>query len=440
MFEIKGKYTTAKVMIDDVEQSCVAQITNMVNHPAFINPISIMIDCHSGKGSVIGFTMEMTDKIVPNVVGVDGSCGVIAFNLGKEISMSLEELNHKIRQRIPFGMNVHEDAVIHMKNDFMWHETNTLAYNFAMAYEKKFGIKITPPTYNMDWFTNKCKDIGIDLRKAINSIGTLGSGNHYQELGKDSNDNYWFSIHSGSRNFGLRICNYWQNMGSKIVRKEKQAILQQQIIEIRSKYTGMDIKYKIREAREIIGLDVNVSDELMYLEGENAHNYLFDMIFVNSYAKTNRNCMMKIVLDILKTNPLEIIESVHNFIDFRDLIIRKGAIRSYIGEKMVIPLNMRDGVLICTGKSNQDWNFSANHGSGRLMSRSQAKKNVNLENFKQQMSGIYSTSVGQGTLDEAPDAYKDSKIIEVAIEPTATIIDRIIPIMNMKDSDEKEKD
>ena len=170
------------------------------------------------------------------------------------------------------------------------------------------------------------------------------------------------------------------------------------------------------------------------LEGEEMHSYLFDMIFAQMYAQVNRHTMMYIICDILNVPIHGGIETVHNFIDFNDLIIRKGAIRSYAGETMIIPFNMRDGILICEGRSNKEWNCSAPHGAGRVMSRSQAKKNVDLEIFKEQMKEIYSTSVGRGTLDEAPDAYKDSKIIEETIKPTALILDRIKPIHNMKDS------
>lgn len=195
----------------------------------------------------------------------------------------------------------------------------------------------------------------------------------------------------------------------------------------------MEIKTKIKEARVELGLDDNFSDELQYLEGDYAMGYLYDMIFAQKYAEVNRALIAKSILNILGLTEIDRIETVHNFVDFRDFIIRKGSVRSYVGERFILPFNMRDGILICEGKSNPEFNFSAPHGAGRLMSRSQAKKNIDIDTFTKQMEGIYSTSVNSSTLDEAPDAYKDAKVIEGAIEPTANILFRIKPILNMKD-------
>lgn len=450
MFEIVGKYTTAKVMIDDVEESCASQIHGFVNHPAFTNPIAIMPDTHAGKGSVIGFTMPMTSKVIPNVTGVDVGCGMLALNIGKELPLTPSKLDHKIRQRVPFGFEVHSQSSqmkFGMKN-FPWHEAKTLAHNFSLAYNEKFGTNHYFDGYNVNWFAQKCDETGADLGRCIKSIGTLGGGNHFIEVGKDENENYWIVIHTGSRNFGKCICDYWQNMASKVVRQGKQEKFKERIAEIREQYTGMQIKKKIKEARKELGFDLfgNVSQDLQWLEGEHAMGYLYDMIFAQVYASVNRWYIAHIINGIL--NPLSSafvnapgghIETVHNFIDFHDFIIRKGAIRSYVGEKMIIPFNMRDGILVCEGKSNDDWNCSAPHGAGRLMSRAQAKKRLKLEDFEKQMNGIYSTSVVASTLDEAPDAYKDASVIESAIEPTATILTKIKPILNMKDNGKKRR-
>ena len=235
---------------------------------------------------------------------------------------------------------------------------------------------------------------------------------------------------------GKRVCDYWQNMGTKIVRKAKQEELNNTINLIRQQYSGMEIKTKIKEARASLGLEVTVSDELQYLEGENGFGYLRDMLFCQMYAKINRQYILSIIVnDILKFDydNLDKIETIHNYIDFSDFIIRKGAVRSYVGERFLLPYNMRDGMLICEGKSNPEYNYSSSHGAGRLMSRTQAKKIVDLQTFKDSMIGIFSTSVGQGTLDESPMAYKDSKLIESLLEPTASIIDRVKPVMNLKD-------
>lgn len=434
MFEIKGKYSTAKVMIDGVEQSCVSQIVNFVNHPAFTNPIAIMPDTHAGKGSVIGFTMKITDKIIPNVIGVDIGCGMRSVNIGQNIQFDLVDLNKRIRQKIPFGTEVHEQSAIHMQNDFNWKAVDKIQENFAIAYQKEFGIVPERQPYTMDWFVDKCNKIGVSVRRAISSLGSLGGGNHFIEFGvSELKKEYWFTIHSGSRNFGKCICDYWQNKASKKLRKDRVEDMRREIDVVRQHYEGDDRYRKIQEVKAKYGIGVK-STGLEWLEGEEAVGYLYDMIFAQYYAFTNRLLMANIILGILGVEAIESIETIHNYINFQDFIIRKGAITSYISEKMVIPFNMRDGILLCEGKSNAEWNESAPHGAGRMMSRSQAKKNLDLKKYEEQMTGIYSTSVCRDTLDEAPDAYKDAKIIELAIQDTATIIDRIKPIMGMKDA------
>jgi RNA-splicing ligase RtcB len=434
MFEIKGKYTTAKVMIDDVEESAMAQINHFVNHPAFTNPIAIMVDVHCGKGSVIGFTMPMPNRLIPNVIGVDIGCGILSMNIGRHLPLSLELIDHKIRQRVPFGMNIHDKAVLNMEKQFPWHRANVLAQKFSLAYRERFGEAIDPPIYNINWFQSKCEKIrGGGLRRFINSIGTLGSGNHFTEGEISESGDYWFSIHSGSRNLGKCICEYWQGIAAKSFNKETHTEHLQKIEDLKNTLTGKELFEAIKTLKALRkpGLDMKGCE---WLEGEDAHGYLFDMIFAQIYAEENRLHIAHIICDVLGAKPIDTIETVHNFIDFRDFIIRKGAVRSYLGERFLLPFNMRDGILICEGKSNPEWNCSAPHGAGRLMSRGQAKREINLEEFKDQMKDIYSTSVGTGTLDEAPGAYKPARIIEEAIGPTATIIGRIKPILNMKDS------
>jgi tRNA-splicing ligase RtcB (3'-phosphate/5'-hydroxy nucleic acid ligase) len=441
VFEIKGKYTTAKVMIDMVEETCIAQINHFVNHPSFINPIAIMPDTHAGKGSVIGFTMPIAPTVIPNVVGVDIGCGMLSINIGKTLTESLTTLDHQIRQRVPFGTATHDKAAIHMEKEFPWHQATTLAQKFCLAYREKFGIPLTPPRYDMNWFMSKCEKIRAGgLRRFINSIGTLGGGNHFIEIGLDDHGDYWVTIHTGSRNFGKCVCEYWQGKAAKAFSNEKKEDITQQIAELRS--TIKDGKVLFEKIKELKaqkrenkpGIDMKGCE---WLEGEDASGYLFDMIFAQMYAEVNRKYISGIICDDILgiDEPVDSIHTVHNFIDFRDFIIRKGAIRSYVGEKFLLPFNMKDGILICEGKSNPDWNFSAPHGAGRAMSRGQAKRAIDINAFKEQMKDIFSTSVGQGTLDEAPDAYKPAQVIEEAIGPTATILCRIKPIMNMKDSE-----
>lgn len=435
MITIPGKYTTAEVMIDDVESEAVSQIHHFVNHPAFTNPVRIMPDVHAGKGSVVGFTMELPDKIIPNVVGVDIGCGMLAVNIGKNLDMSLPELDVRIRAKVPFGQNTHEESALNMEREFPWKEVQTLAEKFRVAYQGKFGTVFDPPRYNMDWFLEKVEQIGGHTRYFINSVGSLGGGNHFVEIGLAGNGDYWVTVHSGSRNFGKRICEYWQGRAVKFWRKDRRVELAQEIERIKKEEKdGHEIYRKIKAIKKEMKLDVGIDMKgCEWLEGQLSNGYLYDMLFAQKYAEVNRQYIMDFILKILKAEPQESVISVHNFIDFEDFIIRKGAIRAYEGERCIIPFNMRDGLLICEGKSNPDWNYSAPHGAGRIMSRGGAKSALKVEDFQKQMEGIYSTSIGFSTLDEAPGAYKDASLIEAAIEPTVTIVEKVKPILNMKD-------
>lgn len=258
--------------------------------------------------------------------------------------------------------------------------------------------------------------------------------NHFIELGRSNKTgDYWVTIHTGSRNFGLKIADYWTNVAKGkvfVASTEYNTELNDIIL---NTYPKSDIPKKIQDLKSRYNLGINTE----YLSGDNLVGYLFDMIFAQFYAEWNRRTILKEIkeiLNIVKFN--EQINSTHNYVNFKDFIIRKGAISSYIGEKMIIPFNMRDGILICEGKSNDDFNNSAPHGAGRVMSRSKAKESVNIDAFRKSMEGIYSTSVCKQTLDESPFAYKNSEMIENAIEPTATIIDKIKPILNIKDKSE----
>lgn len=260
--------------------------------------------------------------------------------------------------------------------------------------------------------------------------------NHFIEIGRSQNtDDIWITVHSGSRHLGKKVCEYWQKVASN--KKFFGFGTNAQIVKaIKEAFPKREWDSKIKHAYSEIK-QVKVSP-LDFLDGKEKDEYIEDMKFCQEYAFTNRLIIMKDIMTILNIHQeKDEIESVHNYIDFKDNIIRKGAIRSYVGERMIIPFNMRDGILICEGKSNPDWNFSAPHGAGRVYSRSKAKAELSLEKFEKDMEGIFSTSVCSGTIDESPDAYKDSKIIEEAIEPTATILDRIIPIHNMKDTSEE---
>lgn len=441
MLEIRGKYTTAYVQIDDVEQQCIDQIFRMVNNPAFTEQISIMPDTHAGKGSVIGFTMPLTGKIIPNVVGVDIGCGMLSFNVGKSITENKDKLlilDEKIRSAVPFGNQIQQRSAVpskYFEKNFPWSEANDIAKKFVLTYNKKFGTDFKFVEYTYDWFIKKQKEIGM-RQDAEMAIGTLGGGNHFIEVGKSANNgDIWITIHCGSRNFGKELCDFHQNKAKKLIADKRNFNLKDKIEEIRKTSVPTEIEANIKQAKKDLGLDftdINING-MEFLEGQDAMNYFLDMVFTQVYAKFNRQRISENILKVLGSDVKETIECTHNYINFDDMIIRKGSISSYVGEKMIIPFNMADGLLICEGKSNADWNFSAPHGAGRLMSRGDASRKVDLEKFKFRMKGVVSTSVCKSTLDESPQAYKDPKMIEAAIAPTCTIIDRVKPILNLKD-------
>ena len=398
MLEYQGKYGKAKVMIDEIDETTVSQIYEFLNHEAFTNPIAIMPDTHAGKGAVIGFTMEMTDKVIPNVVGVDIGCGMVSTELNRSPfeKLSRDDFDKKLRNDIPFGTNVRRDSAwTVMFHDSFFAELTEKGRYLTMRYNNKFNTKYDPIVYTKDWFRIKCDQIGMDHTRALKSIGTLGGGNHFIELGKTvNNKGNWITIHTGSRQFGLKIATYWQKKAGK--------------------------------------------GQLAYLQGDDMYGYLMDMFFAQAYASLNRKTIAYIIdvslFDGFGINLQNTIETVHNFIDFEDFIIRKGAIRSYEDEMMIVPFNMEDGTLICKGKSNAEWNYSAPHGAGRVFSRKKAKETLKKKekDIKHRMESkdIFCSKM---PLDEVKESYKDPQIIEDAIEPTAEIVDRIKPVLAMKE-------
>lgn len=397
MFDLQGKYGKATIMLDSLGPNTTSQIYKFLNHKTFTNKIVIMPDTHSGAGTVIGFTMPMHSKmIIPNIVGVDINCGMLMLIMNYDTFPEYLTKDHrmlidqKIRQAIPFGTNIHNTPAVPEK--YFWSKTSADYREFILKFNRKYGTSHTPINFDYRWFEEKCYQINMDTQRAAQSIGTLGGGNHFIELGKSINTNrYAFTIHSGSRQFGYKICKYWQKKAGK--------------------------------------------EDLAYLKGDDMFDYLSDTIFAQCYASINRQYMANNLLSALGftwNNVKEVVKSNHNFIDYDDFIIRKGAIRSYEGERMVIPFNMQDGILLCEGKSNPDWNFSAPHGAGRLGSRRWAKENLDINSARKNMeqNDIYCSKLPH---DEIKGAYKDPELIEKAIEPTAKIIDRFRPVIAMKD-------
>lgn len=441
MIILNGKYTTAKVMIDNVEPECISQIMSFINHPVFKNPVAIMPDTHAGKGSVIGFTMPMTsDMVIPNVIGVDIGCSVKTVNIGCILPSSLDNLDNAIRKQVPFGFDTHSKPLINLERQYDWKSLEHVIHMKMYSFATKNNIKYNAIPIDYKWFEKRLDVIGANRTRISNSVGTVGGGNHFCEVGVDENSNFWITVHTGSRNLGKCVCDYWQNKAINLIKQDKQELINAKVKEIREKCKGSDIQSSIKQARENLCMDNIPNKDLCYLEGENSIHYLEDMMVAQEYAKLNRDYIIKQIIKILNVNIVDEITSVHNYIDFDDYVIRKGAIRSYNSERMIIPFNMRDGILVCEGRSNKEWNCSAPHGAGRVMSRKKAKETIKIQDFKEQMKGIFSTSVTMNTLDEAPDAYKDAKIIEEAIEPTAKILFKIKPILNLKDSTGKSND
>lgn len=426
MIELRGKHGTAKVMIDQVESACIEQIKTFLDHEAFTQPVAIMPDTHAGKGSVIGFTMRMTDKVIPNVVGVDVGCGVCSVNIGKVGLPELPVLDHRVRQRVPMGFEVNERKIVSI-SEFPWNDFRRNKDKIDAIFGHAAGRRGAPE----DEFLEVCARVGSDVTRTLRSVGSLGGGNHFIEIGRDDDGNAWITVHTGSRNFGLRVADYWQGIATKRVHAAFELPYKEEVAKIKAEFMGRARGEKLKALKEKHDGKPTVTEGLEFLTGDDAVGYMLDMAFAQAYADWNREVIIRQVLDALGVVELDRVSSVHNLIDFDDLTIRKGAIRSYEGERMVIPFNMRDGLLICEGKSNPEWNNSAPHGAGRVLSRTQAKRQLSMEDVKDQMmkAGIFTTNI---PLDEAPGAYKDSKIIEAAIEPTAKIISRIKPIHNMK--------
>ena len=400
MFELTGKYAKAKVMIDNVESTVIAQVIGILNHPTFndIN-VRIMPDTHAGKGCVVGFTAKIDLKnpqIIPNLIGVDISCGMISINIGNTLPMSIAGINTKIQETIPLGFSVNSKPKVKLNKAY-----DTLA-----------------------------KKVGANYSRVLNAVGSVGGGNHFIELGISSSGStscgdYWLTIHTGSRNLGKCVCEYHQDKALAYISKKASC----PVDEFKKIYSGEILGRKIKEFNDA---KPKVDKDLCYLEGDGALEYLEDMKLCQEYASLNRETIINEIVKACGFSVQDKIASIHNFIDFNDGILRKGAIRSYLGERMVIPFNMRDGLLLCEGKSNVDWNYSAPHGAGRVMSRSVAKKTVSLDDYKTSMSGVFSTCVNENTIDESPMAYKDAAVIEEAIKDTCTIIEKVKPILNIK--------
>lgn len=393
---IQGKYNTAKIFTDVIEKGAIEQIQAACDFPAFKGlKIRIMPDVHAGAGCTIGTTMTVKNKIVPNMVGVDIGCGMELVQL-KQGEINLQKLDLYIRENIPSGMNCRKSP-------------HPFASQIKLEELRCFGH--------------------INARLAYLSVGTLGGGNHFIEVDTDGDGNKYLVVHSGSRHLGLEVAEYYQKEAYRTLCGNSDGQIKAVIAKLKAEGKCNKIQSTIEKLK---ARQIDIPPEMAYVSSQLFDDYIHDMKIVQRFAVLNRKAMVEEILKGLNLTAADGFTTIHNYIDTDKMILRKGAVSAQKGERLLIPINMRDGSLICTGKGNRDWNCSAPHGAGRLMSRSQAFKTLTMEEFEKQMEGIYSTSVTPSTLDESPMAYKSLEDITDNISHTVTIVKRIIPVYNFK--------
>lgn len=390
-----------KIFTENIEPEALNQVYTLIKQPAFQDcKVRIMPDVHAGAGCVIGFTADLGDKVIPNIVGVDIGCGMKTVELGN-INISLEELDKTIREHIPSGRDTHDSRKVRfdkLKELYCYRELK-------------------------------------DTKRIERSIGTLGGGNHFIELDIDNEGNNYLVIHSGSRNLGKQVADLYQSLAVELMQGKDNLLKEQERIIEEYKAVGRktEIQKAIKELQRTFSPNkLGIPKELCYLSGEYREKYLHDMKICQEYAMLNRNQMAAIIQEHMKLKTVGGFETIHNYIEYDTNMVRKGAISAKDGELLLIPINMRDGCIIGRGKGNPDWNNSAPHGAGRIMSRSRAKELINMDEYEESMLGIYTTSVNKNTIDEAPMVYKPMQEIIDNISNTVEILKIIKPIYNFK--------
>ena len=409
MVEVKGKYNTAKVFTDNLEESGRVQIERLCDQPyAADSKIRMMPDVHAGAGCTIGTTMTIADKICPNLVGVDIGCGMETLIIKADSPVSEkfdpEKLDKCIRRNIPVGREIRRAGHVH-----------------------KFVDEI-------DFDKIRCRKANIG--NARRSLGTLGGGNHFIEADRDEAGNLYIVVHSGSRHLGLEVANYYQEMAWKQLNHTEDADIRAAVAKLKAEGRQEEIQSLLPGIKAAVC--TNIPQPLAYVEGQLFEDYINDMKILQRFAMFNRKAMIDTISVGLRLDKHDVIDqftTIHNYIDTDAMILRKGSVSARKGEKLLIPINMRDGSLVCVGKGNEDWNYSAPHGAGRVMSRKDAKNNLALEDFHEAMQGIYTTSVSRSTLDEAPMAYKSLDAIIDVIRESVDIIEVLKPIYNFKASE-----
>lgn len=403
MIELKGKHNTCKVFTDNIDNATVGQLIALMNQSSVAgSQIRIMPDTHAGKGCVIGTTMTISDKVIPNLVGVDIGCGMAVAEL-KETRIDLPKLDSVINKKVPSGFSVRDKVHKFLRN---------------VDIEELYCYK------------------NINVDRAEKSLGTLGGGNHFIEVDTNEDGQLYLVVHTGSRNLGKQVAEYYQDLAWKSLKNDnKGELIKAKIDELKAAGRQSEIEAEIAKIQSTVE---SVPKELAYCEGELFDKYIHDMKITQEYAYWNREAILDTIVDEMHLHVIDQWQTIHNYIDTENMILRKGSVSAQAGEKLLIPINMRDGSLICIGKGNPDWNYSAPHGSGRLMSRSEAKQNITLSEFKKTMkeAGIYSTSVNKSTIDESPMAYKPMQEIIDNIQDTVDIVNIIKPIYNFKAGEE----
>lgn len=394
MKDILGKYNTAKIFTDLVDEKSIEQVKTLLDQEFVAgSKIRMMPNIYAGGGCTIGTTMTVGDKICPNLVGVDIGCGMLTVKLSSLCDMDLEKLDGVIRKYIPSGFNIRHDA-------------------HALYMNTRVDELL-------------CYD-SIDVNGAKRSIGTLGGGNHFIEIDRDDNGCYYLVIHTGSLHLGLEVAEYYQNWGYETMKQEYKNRRAEIVDRLKKEGREREIPTFLSEMK------FDTPKDLCPIRGKLFDSYIHDMEIVQAYAKWNRLAIAYEIVFKMGWNELFSFETVHNYIDTDDMILRKGAVSAKEEEILLIPMNMRDGSLICRGKGNPDWNYSAPHGAGRLFGRMQAKRRFTIEEYEKSMDGIYTTSVGDDTLDECPMAYKPMKAIVDNIGDTVDILKVLKPVYNFK--------
>ena len=401
MIEIRGKYNEAKIFTDVVDSASLAQVQELCNQEFTAGSrIRLMPDIHAGKGCTIGTTMTITDKVVPNLVGVDIGCGMETVRV-RETRLELQKLDKLIREKIPSGFSIRDKA---------------------HRYADEIDLE------------ELCCAGHVDLLRAAKSVGTLGGGNHFIEVDRDDDGALYVVVHSGSRHLGVEVAGYYQEAGYRELNRTDPASVEALTARLKAEGRDREIRKELRKLKNL--KRTPIPKVLAYVSGELFEQYIHDMKIVQQFAMLTRQAMMDEIVKGMKLHVEEQFTTIHNYIDTDSRILRKGAVSAQAGERLLIPINMRDGSLLCVGKGNEDWNCSAPHGAGRLMSRAEAKQSFTVSEFKKQMEQIYTTSVSKATLDECPMAYKGMQDILDNIGPTAEVEKIIRPIYNFKAGDE----